>query len=115
MIRGNWTDNPCFYVMAEDAGRQALILGPFHTEEYCREWAFNDPKEGGNFVRAWLIRMLAEKKDPGARNYTFGMIKTQNGYREGILNNKISPNRWTGGKCLLNRAEMSILLMEVSE
>ena len=48
MNRGNWTDNPCWYVSVQDAGRTALVPGPFRAESECRQYAYQKSEEGGN-------------------------------------------------------------------
>lgn len=86
--RGNWTDNACFYASATDAGKLALILGPFQTEEECREWAYTGEEDGGNFAKAVSLRNACHEMDPKSVFYAYGMVKTENGYRDGIFNAK---------------------------
>jgi len=88
MKRGNWTDDPCWYVSVIDAGRTALLLGPFNTEAACRQWAYRAPEDGGNPVKCGSLRNLC-KMDPWAWFYSYGMVKMQNGHREALLNTRL--------------------------
>lgn len=74
---GNWRDGECYYVDAADAGKVALLAGPFQTHqqaldiyEQARELALNygDP-------RAWF--------------YSYGTCKMPDGKRLGLLNSKL--------------------------
>ena len=81
-LRGNWADDPCFYVNCRDAaGHSAVLLGPFHTESVCDSWA-----TGGNLE---MIITICEAFDKDARTYTYEKAKRANGYREGLLNSRL--------------------------
>lgn len=95
--RGNWTDNPCWYVSVQDAGRTALVLGPFTTEAECREYAYNDAESGGTHKHNAVLK-AAEEMDPKSWFYAWGMVKVANGYYEPRLMNERfrSDGLWTG-------------------
>lgn len=86
MKRGNWTDNPCWYASVVDAGKTALVLGPFATEAECRLWAYRDQADGGDATKHAKLRAAGESKDPWSAFYSWGMVKMPNGYRDGVLN-----------------------------
>jgi hypothetical protein len=86
MKRGNWTDEPCWYVSVVDGGRVALVLGPFQTEEACRRYAYANPADGGDPALHRMMRREAEKRDAWACFYAWGMLRRQNGHSEGVLN-----------------------------
>lgn len=92
MKRGNYTDNPCWYVSVKDAERTALLLGPFSNEPACRKWAYRSADDGGDFSCFVKISRLCNKIDPKSHFYSYGMVKMENGYREGMLNSKIEGN-----------------------
>lgn len=83
--RGNWTDEPCFYVSVIDAGRTALVLGPFQDEAECRKWAYTSPEDGGS-EKGVELRRVANDRDYRSWFYAWGMVKAPNGHREGVLN-----------------------------
>lgn len=89
MPGSNWTDGPCFYVSVQDAGRTALVLGPFQQEADCRAWAYRDPADGGDPDKCDRLRKEADKRDPRSWFYAWGMVKMANGHREGVLNNYV--------------------------
>lgn len=85
--RGNWADNPCYYVSVErDDGKHAFVLGPFQFEKDCREWAYRDESDGGCPTKCNALQKLAESLDTQAVWYAWGMAKASNGHREAILN-----------------------------
>ena len=86
--RGNWTDEPCWYASVQDGGRTALVLGPFRSEPVCRQYAYREPADGGDFGKCNIVRKAAEC-DPKAWFYHWGMVKLANGYREGCLNSRV--------------------------
>ena len=88
MNRGNWTDNPCWYVSVQDAGRTALVLGPFRAESECRQYAYREMEEGGNSAKRHQVDKAAEC-DPRSWFYSWGMVKMQNGRRDGCLNSRM--------------------------
>lgn len=71
--RGNWTDDPCFYVSVVDGPKFALLAGPFRSHQEALDLVRKASDE-------------AEKHDPRAVFYAFGTVKMMNGYRDGILN-----------------------------
>ena len=74
MKRGNWTDNPCYYVSVIDGNKSNVLAGPFKTHGEAKtmvDKARNAAQEYG---------------DPKAWFYAYGTCKTPNGYRDGILN-----------------------------
>ena len=87
--RGNWTDSPCFYASVQDAGRTALVLGPFEHEAECREWAYREAEDGGNSAKCSRLRDVADKRDPRSWFYAWGMVKMANGHRDGVLNKEM--------------------------
>jgi hypothetical protein len=100
---GNWTDEPCWYVSVQDAGRTQTVLGPFRTESACREWAYcdsqgaTDSEPGGNTHNHMRLVRIAEKLDAKSWFYSWGMVKLQTGHREGILNKYVrTDGLWTG-------------------
>lgn len=96
MKRGNWTDNPCWYASVQDAGRTALVLGPFQEEATCREWAYRSPEDGGSHKHSQLVE-IANRLDPRSWFYAWGMVKMENGHRDGILNSHVrADGLWTG-------------------
>lgn len=98
-LRGNWTDNPCWYVSVQDAGRNALVLGPFRDESECRQYAYGGESDepGGDTRKHYDLIMLAESRDPKAWFYAWGMVKMANGYRNGTLNGLVrTDGLWTG-------------------
>lgn len=96
MILGNWTDSPCFYVTATDAGRWVALLGPFREEAVCRSWAYC-AASGGEQAKHNAVIQEAERLDPGSAFYSFGMVKCADGHKEGKFNERFSPGCWTGG------------------
>jgi hypothetical protein len=97
MMSSNWKDAPCFYVSAQDAGRTALVLGPFRNEEDCRLWAYRTPEDGGDRLKRFLLDKALLKKDPWSSFYAIGMVKMANGNREGKLNAAFKPDGlWDG-------------------
>lgn len=83
--RGNYTDRECWYASVQDAGKTALVLGPFATEHACRRWAYRDPTDGGSSFHNRLLEVACQR-DVKAWFYSWGMVKMANGYREGVLN-----------------------------
>ncbi len=83
--RGNWTDQPCWYASVQDGGRTALVLGPFPTEASCRQWAYREPEDGGDYAKHYALTKAAEC-DPKSWFYAWGMVKAANGYKDGCLN-----------------------------
>lgn len=82
---GNWSDNPCWYASIQDAGRTALLLGPFQTEAACRAWSYWDEAQGGDRAKHKQLVDRAEALDPKAWFYAWGMVKMPNGHRDGAL------------------------------
>jgi hypothetical protein len=103
MNRGNWTDSPCWYVSVRDAGRMALVLGPFTSEAECRQYAYSDSKgapdtePGGNTALHYRLVKIAEEHDSRSWFYSWGMVKMENGHRDGVLNKYVrADGLWTG-------------------
>lgn len=93
----DWKDEPCSYVSAQDAGRTALVLGPFRDEATCRKWAYRTDEDGGDRHKRHLLDKALEKLDPWSHFYAIGMVKMVNGLREGKLNRALRPDGlWTG-------------------
>lgn len=94
---GNWTDSPCWYVSVQDAGKTGLVLGPFQTEQACREYAYCE-KDGGNHAKHyWLVEQADSFTGGRAWFYSWGMVKMVNGYRSGVLTEKLFGELWNGG------------------
>ncbi len=85
---GSWADDPCWYCSVQDAGRTALILGPFRTEAACRQWAYRDATDGGSDKHNLLVKLACDR-DAKAWFYSWGMVKYANGYRDGVMNNEV--------------------------
>lgn len=85
----DWKQGPCFYVSVVDAGRVALVLGPFQHEADCRAWAYRDPAEGGDPSKCNRLRHEADRLDPRSCFYAWGMVKYANGQREGVMNTHV--------------------------
>jgi len=66
--------NPAWYVSVQDAGRTALVMGPFDTEAGCRLWAYRDPADGGSHLHSVLVDAVC-KVEPKAWFYAWGMVK----------------------------------------
>jgi len=73
---GNFRDNPCYYVNCADAGRVALLAGPFITHQEAIDLLDK-------------VRDLAHEVDGRAWFYAYGTCKTENGKRIGLLNQKL--------------------------
>lgn len=69
-----------YYVSVIDAGRHALLLGPFRYHRQARR-----------FVRA--VREHAEEVDPWATFYAFGTCRCSGGARPGIFNDALDFRR----------------------
>lgn len=74
---GNWTDDPCFYVSIRDAGKFALVAGPFQTHESA-------------LAAVKAARKIGCEVDPWAWFYGWGTCKTEHGYTSGRLNEKLA-------------------------
>lgn len=88
-MRNNWTDQPCYYVSIIDADRQCLAVGPFRSEHVCRQFAYRSPDDGGIFPMFQTVLRAAERIDPRAHFYSYGMVQMPNGYRSGVLNSLV--------------------------
>ena len=73
---GHWTDSPCYYVSARDAGRYSLLAGPYRTHDEAL----------GMVDRC---RDVACELDPWAWFYAFGTCRVATGRKDGVLNEKI--------------------------
>lgn len=74
--RGNWTDNPCFYVSIKDAGKFNVVAGPFKTHQEALD-------------KVDIAIKVGQETDPKSWFYSWGTVKIQNGHRDGCLNNKL--------------------------
>jgi hypothetical protein len=83
---GNWMDEPCFYVSVVDGTKFAFILGPFRTEQECREYAYLEEADGGNRAKHLAMINKAHELDPKSAFYAFGMSKAPHGHRQGVMN-----------------------------
>ena len=81
-----------YFVSARDAGKTALILGPFSNEEKCREYAYCTSCDGGNYSHHLSVLYAIHEIDPKSYFYAIGMIRVKAGInRTGILN-QIDPS-----------------------
>ena len=76
MDRGNWTDQPCYYVSVIDGPRHALLAGPFVTH-----------REALDMVDA--ARRVAVEVDRKSWFYAFGTCRAETGHCDGILNRQL--------------------------
>ncbi len=90
LLRGNWTDQPCWYATITDTGKVGFLLGPFPTEASCRQWAYRDLEDGGDHAKHFDLVRKAHDRDPWSAFYAWGMVKLANGYKDGCLN-KVLP------------------------
>ena len=86
---GNWTDAECYYIDAVDAGRVALLLGPYRTLEAAQA---DLDKLRGQIVDECC------RRDAKAWFYAYGTSKWKTGHRDGMLNEVFSPGRWDGNE-----------------
>lgn len=94
--RSTEVNNQAWYASVQDAGRRALVLGPFATEAGCRKWAYRDQADGGDRAKhAALLR--AAEVDPRAWFYSWGMVKMRDGSRAGVLNSRVEGWREDAG------------------
>lgn len=77
-----------FYVSCQDAGRTALILGPFTSESACKQYAYDDQH------RIPVLNAVCEI-DPKAWFAAWGMVKVADYEKPGFLN-RIDPEKWNG-------------------
>ena len=76
VLRGNWTDNPCFYVSIVDGSRFAVVAGPFRTHPEALSMVDPAIKAGRD-------------ADPKSHFYAWGTVKMKNGRKEGKLNKQL--------------------------
>lgn len=74
---GTWADSPCFYVSVTDAGRFAVVAGPFRTHPAA-------------VAALPVARRLGADVDPRSAFYGWGTCKRENGYREGKLTEQLA-------------------------
>lgn len=86
---GSWIDDPCFYVSVVDGPKFGLLLGPFQKEEECRKWAYYHAEDGGSPENHNKLTEKMYDADPRSHFYSVGMVKMQNGYRNGVLNKSL--------------------------
>lgn len=76
MKRGNWTDDPCYYVSIVDGEKFALMAGPFQNHQEAIDMVEKAQDKGNQLdSRAWF--------------YGWGTVKMANGYYEGRLNKEL--------------------------
>jgi len=85
-----------FFVSCRDAGKTALILGPFTTETECRKYAYSEPEDGGS-PECITVKDTVCKIDGRAHFASWGMlkikdVKPEEKYR-GLLN-RVDPGMW---------------------
>jgi len=78
MKRGNWTDNPCYYVSVRDGQKFAYLAGPFRKHQEALDMVDAATKAAQNYG------------DPKAWFYAYGTCKAPNGHREGLLNKALN-------------------------
>ena len=76
-LRGNWTNEECFYVDAVDGKRFVVLAGPFRTLPEA-EARLDEARE-----------LAVNSGDPKAWFYLYGCCKRPNGYQEGKFNVKL--------------------------
>ena len=76
MKRGNWTDNPCYYVSIIDGKKFNVVAGPFQEHQAAL-----------GMVDA--ARMIGSKVDPKSWFYGWGTVKMKDGHRDGMLNSHL--------------------------
>jgi hypothetical protein len=70
----DWTDDPCFYVVAFDFNRRACLAGPYGTRGETEDVL---PR-----AKRWAIR---ESKDKDAVSYHYHVCQHYNGHDRSIL------------------------------
>lgn len=89
-----------FYVSAQDAGKTAILLGPFTDENLCREYAYVDPLSGGNTQKHIDLLNSIHTIDPKSVFYAIGMFKVACAemcpfnYKGMAILNKVDPEKW---------------------
>lgn len=88
--------NSQFFVSCRDAGKTALILGPFTTETECRKYAYSDTGDGGS-PECITVNDAVCKIDGRAHFAAWGMLKIKDVKPEekylGLLN-RVDPGTW---------------------
>lgn len=87
MKRGNWTDNPCYYVdvvqQADDisrkGGRAIMLAGPFKERQHAE-----DVKE-----RVFTVVKKLYANDPQLPWYAWGTCKLADGHVDGAFNKQL--------------------------
>jgi hypothetical protein len=74
---GNWSDSPCFYVSIQDAGRHAVVAGPFI-------------EHAAALAALPTAREIGYKADPWSHFYSWGTCKLETGHKTGSLNTKLA-------------------------
>ena len=74
--RGNWTDDPCFYVDCVEGEKVAMLAGPYATHAEA-------------LAALPAVKIVAQQVDARAHWYAFGTCRTPNGWREGVLNHTL--------------------------
>jgi hypothetical protein len=88
-----------YFVSCQDAGKTALLLGPFTNEKDCAQYAYIDEDKGNTEKHIDLLRAL-EDIDNKAHWYSYGMVKIPLAEMcpfnyKGVLN-KANPEKWNG-------------------
>ena len=74
---GNWRDGECYYADCVDAGKVALLAGPFRTHQEALD------------ILDRATDLAMDYGDPKAVFYAYGTCKMPNGKRLGLLNEKL--------------------------
>lgn len=84
-----------FFVSLRDAGRTALLLGPFSNEADCRRYAYSDPEEGGSDKHNEMRDAIYEI-DRSAHFMCWGMVKiaVKPGEVFKTVLNRVDPAKW---------------------
>lgn len=78
--RGNWTDEPCYYVSVRDGPRHARLAGPFAHQRQAA-------------AAVDCVRAEAEKVDAWSAFYAFGTCLAETGHNDGRLNDRVGFDR----------------------
>ena len=85
-----------YFVSCRDAGKTALVLGPFTNEKDCRRYAYSESDEGGSSEYLSVNRAVCEL-DGKAHFASWGMLRIkdvkENEKYQGFLN-KVNPEVW---------------------
>lgn len=80
-----------WYVSVQDAGRTALVLGPFIEEAACRRWAYSEREEGGDAACHYELSNKLGRLYPWSHFYAMGMVRMRDTYsKEAKMNKYVS-------------------------